>query len=60
MDSDDDFSTTYPFYITIEDEVLEITALASADNFTVGRAKLGTTAAVHAIDKSVGLTIVTT
>ena len=60
VDSDDDFSTTYPFYITIEDEVLEITALASADNFTVGRAKLGTTAAVHAIDKSVGLTIVTT
>ena len=58
--SDDDFSTTYPFYITIENEVLEVTALASADNFTVGRAKLGTTAAVHVVLKDVGLTIVTT
>lgn len=57
--SDDDFSTTYSFYITIEDEVLQVTALASADNFTVGRAKLGTTAAVHAVGKDVGLTILT-
>ncbi len=58
--SDDDFSTSYPFYITIEDEVLEVTALASADNFTVSRAQLGTTAAIHVVDKDVGLTIVTT
>ncbi len=60
VDSDDDFSTTYPFYITIENEVLSVTALASADNFTVTRAQLGSTAAVHVVDKSVGLTIVTT
>jgi hypothetical protein len=57
--SDDDFPTTYPFYITIEDEVLSVTALASADNFTVARAKNGSTAAVHAVGKDVGLTIVT-
>ena len=59
VDSDDDFSTTYPFLITIEDEVLSVTALASADNFTVSRAQKGTTAAIHVVDKSVGLTIVT-
>ena len=60
--SDDDFSTSYPFYITIEDEVLQVTALAGGapDNFTVGRAKLGTTAAAHAIGKGVGLSILTT
>ena len=57
--SDDDFSTSYPFYIAIESEVLQVTALASADNFTVGRAKLGTTAAIHAVGKGVGLAIVT-
>ena len=60
VDSDDDFSTSYPFYITIEDEVLSVTALASADNFTVTRAQLGTTAAIHVVNKGVGLTIVTT
>ena len=60
VDSDDDFSTTYPFFITIEDEVLSVTALASADNFTVSRAQKGSTAAIHVVDKSVGLTIVTT
>ncbi len=59
VDSDDDFSTSYPFFITIEDEVLSVTALASADNFTVTRAQKGTTAAVHVVDKSVGLTILT-
>lgn len=59
--SDDDFSTSYPFYITIEDEVLQITALPGApDNFTVVRARLGTTAATHAIGKDIGLTILTT
>ncbi len=57
--SDDDFSTSYSFYITIEDEVLQVTALASSDNFTVGRAKLGTTAAIHTVGKDVGLTILT-
>lgn len=59
VDSDDDFSTTYPFFITIEDEVLSVTALPSGDNFTVTRAQKGTTAAIHVVDKSVGLTIVT-
>ncbi len=58
--SDDDFSTSYPFYITIEDEVLQVTALASPDNFTVSRAQLGTTAAIHTVSKDVGLTILTT
>ena len=58
--SDDDFPTTYPFYITIENEVLQVTALASSDNFTVARALLGTTAAIHAALKDIGLTIVTT
>ena len=58
--SDDDFSTSYPFYITIDDEVLSITALASSDNFTVTRAQLGTAAAIHAIGKDIGLTILTT
>ena len=57
--SDDNFSTTYPFFITIEDEVLSVTALASADNFTVTRAQKGSTAAVHVVLKDVGLTIVT-
>ena len=57
--SDDDFSTTYNFYITIEDEVLKVTALASADNFTVTRAQKNTTAAVHAVGKDVGLSIMT-
>ena len=58
--SDDDFSTSYPFYITIEDEVLQVTALPSGDNFTVVRARLGTTAAIHTVSKDVGLTILTT
>ena len=59
VSSDDDFSTSYPFYIAIESEVLQVTALASADNFTVARAKNGTTAAIHAAGKDVGLAIVT-
>ena len=59
VDSDDDFPTTYPFFITIEDEVLSVTALASADNFTVTRAQKGSTAAIHVVNKGVGLTIVT-
>jgi len=58
--SDDDFSTDYPFYITIENEVLKVTALASADNFTVTRAQKDSTAAVHAVGKNVAVTIVTT
>ncbi|KKK48107.1 hypothetical protein LCGC14_3148470, partial [marine sediment metagenome] len=41
VDSDDDFPTTYPFFITIEDEVLSVTALPSGDNFTVTRAQKG-------------------
>ncbi len=58
--SDDDFSTSYPFYITIEDEVLAITALPGApDNYTVTRGQLGTTAATHAIGKDIGLSILT-
>ena len=58
--SDDDFPTDYPFFITIDSEVLSVTALASADNFTVTRAQLETTAAIHTVGKDVGLTIVTT
>jgi len=58
--SDDDFSTTYPFYITIENEVLSVTALATTDTFTVTRAEKDSTAAIHAVGKDVGLTIVTT
>ena len=58
--SDDDFPTTFPFYITIDSEVLQVTALASSENFTVSRALLETTAAVHTVGKGVGLTIVTT
>lgn len=58
--SDDDFPTTYPFYITIEDEVLSVTASPVADTFTVARAKNESTAAIHVVGKSVGLTIVTT
>ena len=58
--SDDDFSTSYPFYITIDNEVLQITALPSGDNFTVARAQLGTTAAIHTVGKGVGLSILTT
>ena len=57
--SDDGFSTSYPFYISIENEVLKVTALASANNFTVTRAQFDTTAAVHAAAKGVGLTILT-
>ncbi len=58
--SDDDFPTTFPFYITIDSEVLQVTALASSENFTVSRALLETTAAIHTVGKGVGLTIVTT
>ena len=58
--SDDDFPTTYPFYITIENEVLSVTALASADNFTVTRGQKDSTAAIHAVGKNVALTLVTT
>ena len=58
--SDDDFPTDYPFFITIDSEVLSVTALASADNFTVTRAQKETTAAIHTVGKDVGLTIVTT
>ncbi|KKM81199.1 hypothetical protein LCGC14_1332270 [marine sediment metagenome] len=58
--SDDAFPTTFPFYITIDSEVLQVTALASSENFTVGRAKLETTAAIHTVSKGAGLTIVTT
>ena len=58
--SDDDFPTDYPFYITIEDEVLSITALPGApDNYTVTRAQKNTTAATHAIGKDIGLSIMT-
>jgi hypothetical protein len=57
--SDDDFPTSFSFYITIEDEVLKVTALASSENFTVTRAQKNTTAAVHAVGKSVGLSIMT-
>ena len=58
--SDDDFPTSYPFYITIEDEVLSITAFPGApDNYTVTRGQLGTTAATHAIGKDIGLSILT-
>ena len=58
--SDDNFSTTYPKYYTIEDEVVAITALPTADNFTITRAQLGTTAAIHLVGKNVGLSILTT
>jgi len=58
--SDDDFSTTYPKYYAIEGEVIAITALASADNFTITRGQLGSTAATHAVGKGVGLAIITT
>ncbi len=57
--SDDDFPTSFPFYITIENEVLKVTALASSENFTVTRAQKNTTAAVHAVLKDVGLSIMT-
>jgi len=57
--SDDSFPTTFPFYITIEDEVLSVTATPGADTFTVSRAQKGSTAAIHVVGKSVGLTIVT-
>lgn len=55
-----DFPTSYPFYITIEDEVLSVTAYPSTDTFTVTRGQKSSTAATHAIGKEVGLTIVTT
>lgn len=58
--SDDDFSTTYPFYITVGDEVESVTALASANTYTVSRAEKDSTAAIHAVGVDVGLTIVTT
>lgn len=57
--SDDAFSTSYPFYITIDTEALKVTALLSGDNYTVTRAQLGTTAAIHIVGKDVGLSILT-
>ena len=58
--SDDDFPTTFPFYATIDDEVISVTASPSADNFTITRAQKSSTAAIHLVGAGVGLTIVTT
>lgn len=53
--SDDDFPTTFPFYATIGTEIVLVTALASANTFTIGRGKKGSTAAIHLVGVSVGL-----
>jgi len=45
-----------PFHITIENEILEVTAV-SGDTFTVTRAQEGTTAAAHTAGKAVELRI---
>jgi len=50
------FPSTYPFPITIEDEILKCTN-RSTDTLTVERAQEGTTAAAHASGKSVHLRI---
>ena len=50
------FPSTYPFHITIEDEILECTN-RSTDVLTVTREAEGTTAAAHAADKAVELRI---
>lgn len=50
------FPSTYPFHITIEDEILECTS-RSTDVLTVTRAAEGTAAAAHTADKSVELRI---
>ena len=50
------FPSTYPFHITIEDEILECTN-RSTDVLTVTRAAEDTIAAAHAADKTVKLRI---
>ena len=50
------FPSTYPFPITIEDEILKCTN-RSTDTLTVERAQEGTTAAAHATGKAVHLRI---
>jgi len=50
------FPSTYPFHITIEDEILECTN-RSTDVLTVTREAEGTTAAAHASGKAVQLRI---
>ena len=50
------FPSTYPFPITIEDEILKCTN-RSTDTLTVERAQEGTTAAAHASGKAVHLRI---
>ncbi len=50
------FPSTYPFHITIEDEILECTT-RSTDVLTVTREAEGTTAAAHAEGKAVELRI---
>lgn len=47
MTSLTDFPSAYPYRIRIGDELLKVTALASALTLTVGRADGGTTAAIH-------------
>ena len=50
------FPSTYPFHITIDDEILECT-LRSTDTLTVIRAQQGTSAASHSAGASVELRI---
>ena len=54
-----DFPVSYPFYVTIEDEVVSVTAYPSADTFTITRGQKASTAVAHTVGAEVGLTIVT-
>src|SRR3990172_9113398 len=51
-----DFPSTFPFHITIEDEILSVTA-AVGDTFTVTRAQQSTTAAAHSAGANVELRV---
>lgn len=50
------FPSTYPFHITIEDEILSCTN-RSTDTMTVVRAQQGTTAVAHSMGKDVQLRV---
>lgn len=50
------FPSTYPYHITIDDEIMSVTN-RSTDNFTVVRGQQGTSAAAHSDNATVGLYI---
>jgi hypothetical protein len=51
------FPTSFPFHVTIEDEIVRVTANPSGDTFTIERGAEDTTPAEHASDTAVSLNV---